>query len=254
VELRLHLQGGCPECAGYLAEAQSLLAAVPLGLEPVLPPPHLKKKLMARIAAESEPLAAKTRVVTAASAPASYRLFRYLIPTAIAAGIAIVATRSLMLQRVDDLQKQSDSWQQKAAEASTEVDQLRQLKTQFQSQSQVVELLQSPDVKLFPLKPTKDQPKAVANLLWDQKQKQWAILTTGMLPAASGQTYELWFITKAGTKVPAGTFDVDANGKGMLRVPVPADIGVITVAAVTNEKIGGALQPHGSIQIVGGVE
>jgi anti-sigma-K factor RskA len=253
-EMRQHLQSGCPECAGYLAEAQSLLAAVPLGLEPVVPPAHLKEKLMQRIAAESQPLQAKQKVVTPAAAPASYRLFRYLIPTAIAAGLAIVVTRSLMLQRSNDLQRQSDYWQQKSADATTEIYQLKQLKTQFQSQTQVVELLQSPDVKLFSLKPTKDQPKAVANLLWDQKQQQWAILTTGMLPAAAGQTYELWFITQAGTKVAAGTFDVDSNGKGWLRVPVPADIGVIKVAAVTNEKTGGVPQPQGSIQVAGSVE
>jgi len=244
-EMRQHLQSGCPECAGYLAEAQGLMTSVPLALEPITPPPHLKQKLMQRIAAAEK---------HANVAPTSFRLFRYLIPTAIAAGVAIVVTHSWMIQRVNDLQRQADIWQQQSAADRTEVQQLEQLRGQFQSQSQIVEMLRSPNIKLFSLKPTNLQPNAVTNLLWDQKLQQWAFLTTGMAPASAGQTYELWFITQTGAKVAAGTFDVDANGKGYLRVPIPAGIGEIKLAAVTNEKAGGSQQPQGNIQVAGSVE
>ena len=189
-----------------------------------------------------------------ADQPASFKLFRYLIPSAIAAGLAIMVTYPLMMQRVNEARNQADLWRQRSAEALAQVHQLEQLRDQFQSQTQVVEMLQSPDVRLIPLKPTPLQPHAVANLLWNQKQQQWAILTTGMTPVAAGQTYELWFINKAGTKTEAGTFNVDANGKGSLLVSIPPGTGDLSVAAVTNEKAGGVAQPQGSVQVAGSVD
>jgi hypothetical protein len=263
-EMRQHLQTGCPQCAGYLAEATAVLNALPLDLDPVAPSPKLKQKLMQRIDSspawllQQPPLTAQTPAPTPtpaprAPAPSSFRLSRYLIPTAIAAGLAIILTRSVMMQHIDDLQHQVNTWQQRSADASAQVQQLQQLRGQFQSQSQVVEMLQSPGLKLIPLKPTDLQPHAVANLLWDQKKHQWAILTTGMTPAAPGQTYELWFVTATGATA-AGTFDVDAKGAGSLLVDIPPNLGDLKVAAVTNEKAGGVPQPQGNFQVKGTVD
>lgn len=247
IEMRRHLMEGCAECAGYLAEAQAVMSSIPLGLDPVTPPPQLKEKLMQRIAA-AESAATGSRDDDDTGYPAPLRIFKYLIPTALAAGIAIVCTHSVMMQRVNELQ------QEQHASVVENAQRLNQLRGQYQSQTQVVEMLQSPGLKLIPLKATEHQPGAVATLLWDQKKNQWAILTTGMKPAAAGQTYELWFITEAGAKIAAGTFDVDANGTGSLKVPIPANIGELKLAAVTNEKAGGATQPAGDIQVAGNVD
>ena len=248
MEMRQHLMWGCAECAGYLAEAQAVMNSIPLGLDPVAPPPQLKAKLMQRIDAEQSSNSKGSRDDDDAGYPSPMRIFKYLIPTALAAGVAIVCTHSLMMQRVNQLE------QQDRASVIENTQQLGQLRNQYQSQTQVVEMLQSPGLKLVPLKATEHQPGAVANLLWDQKKNQWAILTTGMKPAAAGQTYELWFVTEAGAKIAAGTFDVDANGTGSLRVPIPPNIGELKLAAVTNEKTGGATQPTGDFQVLGNVD
>jgi hypothetical protein len=245
-EMREHLQTGCPACAGYLSEAQSLMATIPAGLEPVAPPAHLKAKLMARIdndlPADSLPI----------------RLFRYLVPTAIAAGLAIVCTHAWMNQRIHDLQNQAHVLEGEASAskmlAVSQAQQLQLLIGKFQSQTQVVEMLRSPGLKLVRMQPTALQPNAVANLLWDQNKQQWAILTTGMKPASAGETYELWYVTEAGAKIAAGTFDIDQNGTGSLRVNIPAGIGALKLAAVTNEKAGGVDQPHGNFQVTASVE
>ncbi|HKQ59776.1 MAG TPA: hypothetical protein VJS92_00745, partial [Candidatus Polarisedimenticolaceae bacterium] len=50
-ELRSHLAAGCPRCAGSLAEAHAVLTQLPLALDPVAPPPELKERLLARVAA-----------------------------------------------------------------------------------------------------------------------------------------------------------------------------------------------------------
>src|SRR3954466_5179930 len=46
--VRAHLSGGCPRCSGTLAEAEAVLASIPLALEPVKPGADTKDKLMAR--------------------------------------------------------------------------------------------------------------------------------------------------------------------------------------------------------------
>jgi hypothetical protein len=257
-QLRNHLLSGCPECSGYLAEAQAVMNSMALNLDPIVPPPQLKQKLMQRIDALARSTAsiappATDLNIAAHPSDSPFRLSRYLIPTALAAGLAIVLTRAVMMQHIDSLQRDVTLWRQRSVDASAQVIQLQNLRGQFQSQSQVVEMLQSPGLKLYPLHPTALQPHAVANLLWDQTKKQWAILTSGMQPAAPGQTYELWFITASGA-TEAGTFNVDSRGVGSLLVDVPTHLSDIKIAAVTNEKAGGVPQPQGSIQVQGTLE
>src|SRR3954469_11958353 len=74
--VRAHLSAGCPRCSGTLAEAEAVLASIPLALDPVKPSAATKEKLMARVQASS---AAATDVAAAppkmklAGAPASPR-------------------------------------------------------------------------------------------------------------------------------------------------------------------------------------
>jgi hypothetical protein len=249
--MRHHLASGCPACSGYLAEAQATFNSIPMGLDPVMPSAGLKQKLMDRVTAEIEKSDAENRQIPD-SLP--IRLFRMFVPAAVAAGIAIVGTHALMNSKLTEAerraQRQEALSRQLLVQQAQEIDSLRQ---KFQLQTQVVEMLQSPDVKLVHLHSTDEQPKAVANLLWDQKHQRWELLTTGMTPPPPGQTYELWFITASGATA-AGTFDVDTRGTGVLRVEIPPDLGALKVAAVTNEKIGGVAQPAGKMQIQGSVE
>jgi anti-sigma-K factor RskA len=98
------------------------------------------------------------------------------------------------------------------------------------------------------------QPKARGRVLWDHDHGRWHVTVFDMAPPPPGKTYELWFITPGGSKVPGGTFDVDATGRGSLIASVPAGIGPIAVAAVTDEPIGGVNAPTGSIQLVGEIK
>jgi hypothetical protein len=51
-EVDAHLSGGCPACAGALAEAAATVAHLPHALPPVTPPPSARDKLLARMAAD----------------------------------------------------------------------------------------------------------------------------------------------------------------------------------------------------------
>ena len=50
-ELRAHLAGGCPSCAGALAEAEATMAQLPQALDPVTPSPQARDRLMQRVLA-----------------------------------------------------------------------------------------------------------------------------------------------------------------------------------------------------------
>lgn len=258
-ELRHHLQSGCPVCAGNLAEAQAEMASLPLGLDPVAPPPHLKSRLMQRIAAlEASKAATKLPAEEPPSDSPAIRLFRYLVPAAVAAGLAVILTHFVVTHHTSDFQLQAEALRSQrdalAMKVLSQQQQLDLLQAEKESQTKVVDLLRSQDVELFPLKPTPLQPHAVANLLWDKSNHQWAILTDGMAQSVPGQTYELWFVPRTGAPVAAGTFNVDATGRASLRVDVPPDIGPLKLAAVTNEAAGGSSQPKGNFQVVGSVE
>jgi hypothetical protein len=273
VELRRHLASGCPECAGYLAEAEATFNSIPLALDPVLPSPGLKQRLMDRLdAAESGELGIRapfepgrstspaTETVRSELAADSLpiRLFRLFVPMAVAAGIAVVATHAFMTQQGNRIAMQRNDSQRDLTASKLIILQqahdIDSLRDQFQSQAQVVEMLRSPDVKVTHLQPGKDQPSVTANLVSDAESHRWEFLATGMKPAAAGQTFEMWIIPKGGTPLPAGTFDLDAQGRAAVVVDLPKDFTGTATAAVTNEKTGGESSPKGQIQVAGTVD
>jgi anti-sigma-K factor RskA len=73
-----------------------------------------------------------------------------------------------------------------------------------------------------------------------------------LTPPAPGREYELWFITEDQQKIPAGTFRVDASGYGIHEVDLPKELtDRVTVAAITDEPIGGVMVPTGQIHLAG---
>lgn len=59
-EARAHLEGGCPQCAGALAEAQATAGLLVLGSLPAMPSPGVAQRLMARVQADLNPPKAET--------------------------------------------------------------------------------------------------------------------------------------------------------------------------------------------------
>ena len=288
-ELREHLSTGCPACITELAGASAVAALLPLSLDPVNPPAGLKDRLMRRI--DDELATPPIRLAGQPAVDSiGARIFRLFVPAAVAAGITLVATHFYMNRLVVDARSQAAVYQERATRALTVAatlneklqaaeqnaesqnhlvvqlttekkagdtqladarHQLDDLKTRYASQSAVVDMLESHDVRLVDLTPTDLQKGAVAHLVWDETHRKWAVLVAGMTPAKAGQTYELWFVTTAGAKIRAGIFDVDRAGAASVLVDVPADLGPLKLVAVTNEKTGGEDQPHGDFQLTG---
>lgn len=96
------------------------------------------------------------------------------------------------------------------------------------------------------------QPKAHGAVAWDMDHHEWHVAVFNLAPLPAGKEYELWIIPPGGkAPMPSKTFTVDASGSATLIVPVPADIGSVATAAITDEPAGGVQAPTGKIQLIG---
>lgn len=168
---------------------------------------------------------------------------------AIAAALTLLAVMLPMRSQMRrQLAEQEERFDARLAEQRQELEQVR---TELAEAREVAGLLHSPSVQLVSMQAGEPQPQAWGRIVWDKTRGVWQLYTFDMAPAGPDKTYELWFITADERKVPAGTFDVGADGVGSLRVALPDDLGDVALAAITDEPAGGVPQPTGSIQLVG---
>jgi anti-sigma-K factor RskA len=239
-ELRDHLASGCPECAGYLAEAEATLALLGQSLPQQTPPPLLKQAILNR---------AKTEARKSNPEPASMRISswdRIVLPAAVAAVLAVAITLFAVHQIIPANPAHN-------AEDTAKITNLENLLVS--SQEQVTQLRQSLRGMQFAELKGDPQPSAVGRVFIDSDMKKWYFFTCGMKPAADGKTYELWLISND-QKIPAGTFDVNEHGVAQLLGSVPQlPAGANVTLAVTDEPMTAKHDvPLGSIQMSGQVQ
>ncbi len=235
--VRAHLATGCPGCAGALAEEQATLAMMGLSLHPLDPPSRAKDRLMERVRGSG-----RTTSITPAAPgmipTGSSRWLRALAATAVVA--LVVGTGYHILER-RRIQQRLAGLHRVVQDRDARLAQLQALVTTDQ-------------LSLISLDGSDPQPKASGRVFWDKQTGRWHVFVFDMKPPPPGREYELWFIKPDQTKVPAGTFGVDASGDAELVVKVPPDIGPLALAAVTDEPLGGSPQPTGAIQLAGEVK
>jgi anti-sigma-K factor RskA len=193
--------------------------------------------LEAKAAAVTARLADLERLLTAAKGEVAKRDAQLGVEEA-----ALVAARS-------DVQHFQELAAGVAGQIATVTRQQQQLAARLAQAETTMAALRSPQLKIFDLAGGSQQPKAWARLLWDQQRNEWHLLASDLAPLPADRTYELWFITAGQQKVAAGTFSVDANGRGALMSPIPPNIGMLGMAAVTDEPMGGVAAPTGAIQL-----
>jgi anti-sigma-K factor RskA len=257
-ELRAHLASGCPTCAGSLAEAEATVTSLPEALEPMQPPPHVLDRVMERVKNSPRAVQSSGKQAPAQVAPATGMQMRpwvafLALATSVLLMVGIAFQQVRFVKQQNDLQKTVDQ----LASLRGETQQLRSesadLQKQIAAASQVIQSLQTKNVRLVSLAGAEAQPGASGQILWDEQRGQWHVFFTGMKPAGAGKTYELWFVTKDQKKIPAGLFDPDSAGHATLSVKLPADIGPLALAAVTDEPKSGSPQPTGSFQLTGSI-
>ena len=260
-EVRRHLAGGCPQCAGYLAEAEAALAMLPLTLKAQRVPAALRQTILDRArgdstgreSSEREPLGRESSPMRIGGWD------RVVLPGAIAAVLAVAITL-LVVKQFWPVNVRSAEDQKTIADLRSQL-LLAQAQTdgmagQLQSmQAKLSDAQKSLQGMKFAELTGPAQPAAVGHVFLDTTMKNWYFFTCGMKPAPDGKTYELWLISD-GQKIPAGTFEVNERGTATLLGSIPPLSGnAKVVLAVTDEPSNGPHQvPTGSLQIKGSVE
>ncbi|HEY6075160.1 MAG TPA: anti-sigma factor, partial [Anaerolineales bacterium] len=113
-------------------------------------------------------------------------------------------------------------------------------------QREVIARVASPLSKSIPISGTEKQPAAHGDLIANTQTGSAVLLVSGLSRLEAGNTYELWLI-KGNTPIPAGLFQVDEAGNGLLRVSEIVMPGAYDAIGVSIEPAAGSLQPTGDI-------
>ena len=245
--LRRHLDTGCPTCRLALAAEESVGAILALSLEPVSPPARVRERLMKRIAQEAERPMAGPLNLSGAIQNGGNRLTYWI--GSFAAGAAAALGAVLVLEKSPIRSHSSGIIERRLAQLEGQIVEMQTTRTRTE---QNILLPRSAAVQFVSLEATKDAVGAKADLYWDRERGVWYLHTNGLKPPGAGRAYELWFIA-GDKKTRAGMFDVTPSGEGSLIVAIPPDLGLITLAAVTDEPVGGSEQPTGKIRLAGAV-
>jgi len=247
----------CPDCARELAELREATAhlaalAVPAGdsaratAEIDLRLARVRSNVLARAAAA---VAETPRVVPITSrAPATVTAPAPRVRSArslgLVAGMALAVAASLVvaITLADRAGLQREVAQSRAAASNAAA-------ALAVSERQLA-MVTGPQVAVVSLA-ANGAPKATALMFWDRGTNSWSMYAHNLPPASSGHTYELWLITSAGRKIPAGTFAPTSAGTAHVQMTyalAPTDLQAV---AVTEEPAGGVDAPTGPIVIVG---
>ncbi len=235
-QFEAHLATGCATCAERIRETREALTLLPRSLPTVAPPPALRARVLASIAAERP----------AAGAPVALQAERRRGRGLWWAGWAGLAAAAALLLVVNTQLSKTRQ------EVRTLEDRLATLQTELAQREETLRFLSDPNVRYVSLAGLKPTPEASAWLLWNATTRQGLLLARGLPAPPAGHAYELWALAGA-RPVPAGVFGVDPSGRALLRLPqLPADQS-FDAFAVTLEPAGGVPAPTGPMHLHGKV-
>jgi anti-sigma-K factor RskA len=243
-ELDAHLAGGCPDCVKALEEARWLVSQLAYLAPNAEPSDMLKGRLLQTVRAEA---AADTQTRRERVPPTG-------IPWWLWAGVAALLLFSVYSAWNEwQLRGAVANLQQQAEAQRAERQKLEQQLHAAKLQAQEAKIWMDPKSKKIMLQP-KDPDMPQLEAMWHPELglcvRGWKVPSPG-----EKRMLQLWLISKkSGKPMPSMTFWPDANGTFSAMVENPPDSMSDTQAlAVTEEPMGGSLQPTSPPMWVGGV-
>jgi anti-sigma-K factor RskA len=243
-ELEAHLAAGCPECRRELARWEADLESLAAELPPVAPSDVARARVLKGIeepprwphpAAQREPEPARPRRWVWLPLAAALVL-------AVLAGTAYEGTR----READRLGAERERLARQVAALDAE---LATARSEGRRLARALEVVSAPGMRPVALAALGGGAGA-GRAFVDPATHRAVFVATGLPALPAERDYELWFIA-GGKPVPAGVFDVDAEGRARLEVENVASQEQIEAWAVTVEPAGGKPQPTGTMVLKG---
>lgn len=262
--VRALLEEGDAEDLASLSAARETLARLPEALDGVEPSEEVLTRLMNRVGPDQNS-------AVAVAPRASSR--RWILPALLTAAAACVAIISVMAARNaatenERMRKQLDeslaALEQMRRQSATEMAELRQQADDARKQSEATRVAlskQLEDLKATSAKQIDDLvaqnkllyaanvqftslqgqnlPKGGGRVIWDMENRKSHLFVFDLAPLPQNKVYELWLIEPNKPAVPAGTFNVDAQGKAQIVSDIPANLQNVQIAAITIEDAPG---------------
>jgi len=229
-------------CRAELAAFELVAARLPLALEPVAPPSSLREHVIAAVAPPGH---------GRPEAPSRSWLFSLLA----AAMALIMGLGYLVVRRDRDVARREAAGARSGLEALgrelTEANvALSTLRQDLARERAVGELVAQPDSRLARLAGLPAAPKASARIVWNPGSRRAILFVRGLDAAPAGKAYEVWVIAQA-APVPAGVFQVGADGSAVFTLPVVEETARAKTFAVTLEPAAGTMAPTGPMVLAG---
>ena len=202
----------CATCASVLVQYRGVVGALPIGLDPVPPPPEAWSVIRTE--------ARRRRPPVPDWAGTGWRpKWRRVMWPVLTTLVASLLVWNVMLQR--ELTRRSPG----------------------PAPGPEVEALSRRPGRLVILAGT-GQPGASARL-FVAVDGGGHLAISGLAPLPRERTYQLWFIRTGAAAATGGTFRVDARGLAWVKATVPASLEEVNAIAITDEPAPGSVSPTG---------
>lgn len=230
----------CARCRSEVEALREAAAGIALGLEPVVPPSHVRQRVME--VASSEIRAAD---VVPLARPAGSTL-RWLSAAAILVLVALFGWSQLRLREFED---QLVSVRDQQSALASENERLTEANDKLSEQ---IAAIASSSTRTISLSGQEIAPAASARVFLDEPNRRAFVFFDNLPENADDKSYQLWII-RADKADPesAGVFDASPDGRARIVVenlPVNTEIKAL---AVTLEPEGGVPAPTGEMVLLG---
>lgn len=227
-----------PDARARLEEMMRVSSILPQSIEPVDPPPALKKSLIDRVNADARPRRPAFNLS---------QLITAFWPRPSAGLSPAIALLSLVLLIA------VGGW---AITLNNEVARLREetaaLRRELNDQRKMLAQIAAPGARLINISGTEHQPDAHGQFIARADGSSAVLTVTGLAPLEPGQVYQLWLV-RGDTPVSAGIFEVDEDGWAVLQVTADVSPGSFNAIGVSIEPAGGSQLPTGDRVMLGSI-
>ena len=204
----------CPEVAKELESYAHITVGLMQQVEPAIPPPNLRNRILEQIEQESQPTSRPST-----SSP-RYNWWQ------VAAAVLVIA---MLLSNI--------FWINQLSTSQADIQTLQNINTQ------IIELIANPQLQQIALQATQEQDETVlANLLWDSESNSVTLVTDQLPTLDSTQTYQIWLIAE-GDPISGGLFRTDTQNQALLSIELDTQLTQYSAIAISVEPASGSELP-----------